>query len=347
MMNKNLPVIIIFSVVFTGCEKLLLGPGPENTPAGNFDVLWRTIDEKYGQFPVKNVNWDSLYNVYSKQITPSTSEHELWNISSQILAPLNDAHIALFNRDYTTVYTPWNIDFERSRGFDLGLIKNKFLSNSAVTGEGIITWGTIRNTSIGYIHLSTFGPAANGRNWVIDIDNVINEMSGSEGIILDVRNNGGGFLVNTLYVASAFISNELTYFYSRLKTGPGHNEFGEPVAKKVFPRDTGPLYSGDIVLLTNRFSSSGSEVLAQILKYVPASVQIGDTTTGVVGEVTHVAQLPNGWTLNYPCTLTTTPDGKCPEGIGIIPDIAIENTKADILAGNDRVLESAINHLLK
>lgn len=87
--------------------------------------------------------------------------------------------------------------------------------------------------------------------------------------------------------------------------------------------------------------------MAQILKNVPASVQIGDTTTGVFGEVTHVAQMPNGWTLNYPCTLTTTPDGKSPEGIGIIPDIALENTKADVLAGNDKVLEFAIKHLLK
>lgn len=346
-MNKNLPLILIVSLLFPGCEKMLLGPGPENTPAGNFDVLWKTIDEKYGQFPVRDVNWDSLYSVFSKQITQSTTEIELWNISSQLLAPLNDAHIALFNRGYTACYTSWNIDFERSKGFDLGLIKNKFLSNPAVTGEGIITWGTIMNTNIGYIHLLTFGPAANGRNWVYDIDNVLNELFSSDGIILDVRNNGGGFLVNAMYVASAFVDREITYFYSRLKTGPGHNEFGEPVAKKVFPRITGPLYSGKTVLLTNRFSSSGSEIVAQILKNVPACEQIGDTTTGVVGEVTHVAQLPNGWTLNYPCTLITTPDGKSPEGIGIIPEIAIENTKADVLAGNDKVLEYAIKHLLK
>jgi carboxyl-terminal processing protease len=334
------------SFLCSGCEKMLIGPGPENTPAGNFDVLWKTIDEKYGQFPVKDVNWDSLYIVYSKKISPSTTEDELWNISSQLLSHLNDAHVTLFNRTYTNWYTPWNIDFERKKGFDLGLIKNKFLNNPAVAGEGIITWSKIKNTTIGYIHLSTFGPAANGRNWVSDIDNVINELSASDGIILDVRNNGGGYLVNVLYVASAFIDHEITYFYSQLKTGPGHNDFCEPVAKKVFNRNTGPLYSGKIVLLTNRFSSSGSEVFAQILKNIPASEQIGDTTTGVVGEVTHVAQLPNGWTMNYPCTLTTTPDGKSPEGIGIFPDIVIENTKADVLAGNDRVLELAIKRLM-
>lgn len=346
-MNKNLLLIFLASFVFEGCERILLGPGPENTPQGNFDVLWKTLDEKYGQFSVKNVNWDSLYIFYNKQITSSTTENELWSIASQLLAPLNDAHITLFNRSYTDWYTPWSIDFERKKGFDLGLVRNKFLSNPAVTGEGIITWSKIKNTNVGYIHLSTFGPAANGRNWVSDIDNVINELSASDGIILDVRNNPGGFLVNALNVASAFIDHDITYFYSQLKTGPGHNDLSEPVAKKVLRRSTGPLYSGKIVLLTNRFSSSGSEVVAQILKNIPATEQIGDTTTGVVGEVTHVAQLPNGWTLNYPCTLTTTPDGISPEGIGIIPDIAIENTIADILAGNDRVMELAINRFMK
>lgn len=344
-MKHSLKIVLIVSFLFVGCEKMLLGPGPENTSAGNFDVLWKTIDEKYGGFPAKDVNWDSLYEVCSKQITSSTTESELWKISSDLLAPLNDAHITLYNRNYTAWYVPWNIDYERSKGFDLGLIKNKFLSSQSVSGEGIISWGMIKNTKIGYIHLSTFGPAANGKNWVYDIDNVLNELSSSDGIILDVRNNGGGFLVNVLYVASAFIDNEITYFNSQLKTGPGHNEFGGPVAKKVFPRSAGPLYSGKTVLLTNRFSSSGSEVMAQILKNVPACTQIGDTTTGVLGEVTHVAELPNGWTLNYPCTLTTTPDGNSPEGIGIIPDITIENTEADVLAGNDKVLEYAIKFL--
>ncbi len=40
-----------------------------------------------------------------------------------------------------------------------------------------------------------------------------------------------------------------------------------------------------------------------------------------------------------------TPDGKCPEGIGIIPDVIVQNTKADIDAGNDKVLQCAIRYL--
>jgi carboxyl-terminal processing protease len=58
-----------------------------------------------------------------------------------------------------------------------------------------------------------------------------------------------------------------------------------------------------------------------------------------------VAQLPNGWTLNYPCTLTTLADGSSPEGIGTIPEIYVDNTSTDIIEGNDKVLERAIDFL--
>jgi len=82
-----------------------------------------------------------------------------------------------------------------------------------------------------------------------------------------------------------------------------------------------------------------------MFKFLPYSKQIGDTTFGAFGDVLKIAQLPNGWTFRYPCRLTTTPDGKSPEGIGIIPDIIVENTKTDIDAGRDNVIQYAINYL--
>jgi carboxyl-terminal processing protease len=345
-MKKNSFLAILSFILICGCEKALLGPGTENnTPIGNFNALWKTLDEKYGQFTVKEVDWDSLYNYYRAQISPATTENELWDIFSKLLTPLNDAHITLFNRDYSSWYTPWNIDFERKKEFDAGLIKNKYLSDPKTAGEGVLTYGKIKNDNIGYIYISTFGPVSNGKNWVTDIDRVLEELSSSDGLIIDVRNNGGGFLVNVLYIASAFVDKKITYFFIRKKNGPGHNEFGEPVAKIVVPRFDEPLYKEKIILLTNRFSSSGSEATAQIFKNIPNAIQIGDTTTGALGEVTHVAQLPNGWTLNYPCTLTLTPDGNCLEGIGIPPVIHVENTREDIAAGIDKVLDRAISYL--
>lgn len=199
--------------------------------------------------------------------------------------------------------------------------------------------------NLGYIHISTFGPANSGREWIYDIHDVIRDFQSTDGIILDIRNNGGGFAKNDLYIASVFIDREIIYYYSQMKTGPGHNEFGERVPKTAYPVADSLRYNKKIALLTNRFSGSGSEVMALILKNLAYSTQIGDTTTGCFGEVTHVGQMPNGWTLNYPCTLTTLQDGSSPEGTGVIPDIYVDNTKTDINEGNDKVLCKAISYL--
>ena len=344
-MRIFLILIPLSLILFSGCEKMFLGQGPENTIQDNFDVFWKTIDEKYGLFPVKNVNWDSLYTIGRNQINSSSTEEELWNICGQLLTYFDDGHLTLFNKDYSKWLGSRQLNPDKANGFSIDLIMNKFLNAPQVTGEGIITYGRIRNTNLGYIYISTFSPANSGREWIYDIHDVIREFQNTDGIIIDVRNNPGGYAKNDQYISSVFIDREITYSYTSLKVGPGHYDFGSPVAKKVYPLTDTLRYNNKNVLLTNRFSGSGSEIVALIFKNLSYSTQIGDTTNGSFGEITHVALLPNGWTLNYPCTLTTLDDGSSPEGIGVIPEIYVDNTKTDISEGNDKVLEKAIDYL--
>jgi hypothetical protein len=343
---KKFLLILLISILMIGCEKMLLGPGFENTPADNFDVLWKTIDEKYGLFPVCPLNWDSLHTVYQSQINESTSENELWEICCQLLSHLNNGHVELANKSYNKGYCAETPPYERST-VSTDLIKSKYLTNSAVTGDGNIIYGQIKNSSLGYICIHSFFGAANGRDWIKDMDDVIKRLFYCNGIIIDVRNNGGGYIRNNLYAASFFIDEEIIYYYSRQKTGPGHYDFGDLIPKKVTPRDDTLKYLKKNVVLTNRYSASGAEAFTLILNNLSYSTQIGDTTIGALGEVSHVVQLPNGWTLYYPCTLTTLADGSSPENIGIIPTILINNSIEDVKAGRDRVIECAIDFLSK
>lgn len=344
---KYCPSLLLAAALFSaGCEEMLLGPAPENTAKANFDILWKTFDENYALFPVKPVNWDSLHAVYGSMINATTTESELWNLSTGLLSNLDDGHVKLINKEYSKGFNASHLFARKADDFSLDLVRNDFLASWKVVGAGLITYGRIRNRNIGYIHIASFtSNVGNGADWAYDIDGAVSELHDTDGMIIDVRNNGGGLVVTLQIIASAFIDHSILYFYQRAKTGPGHNDYGSPIPLVVSPRAGAPGYGKRIALLTNRFSASGSEHIAQIFKTLSTVTQIGDTTFGAFGDIINIAQLPNGWTFSYPCRLTTTPDGRCLEGIGIIPDVLVRNSGSDINAGIDRVMDYATAHL--
>ena len=352
-MIRDLIAILILSAWSLSCEKLLLGPAPENSPRDNFEVLWKTLDENYSLFSAKHINWDSLHTIYAATITPATTEPELWDVSSTLISNLNDGHVTLINRERTSYYNASELARSPADNFSFELVKNKYLSAFTKAGAGFITYGKIGTQaggkSIGYIYIASFASSGigNGIDWAYDIDKAVEELYSCDAIIIDVRNNGGGLRVTGDVIYSAFIDRDFLYFYQRLKTGPGHDQFGPPKAVTISRRPDVQRYTRKIALLTNRYSASGAEYMAEIFKNLPYSTQIGDSTFGAFGEITKTAQLPNGWIFWYPCTYTYTPGGKCLEGIGVAPDVYVRNTKADITAENDLVLDSAIVYLSK
>ena len=344
---KNIVTIILASVLIIGCEEKLLGPDAENTPQANFAILWKTFDEKYSLFTAKQINWDSLHAVYNEAVTPSTTDDQLWNVCTWLLSNLDDGHVVLINRDVSKIFSAGKVGQRRMDDFSLDLIKQKFLTACKVVGDGRVTYGRVNNSNIGYIHVSSFAAttSGNGFDWAYDIDSAVAELYDCDGMIVDLRNNGGGLRNTGDIIVSAFIDREITYLYQRLKTGPRHDDFGPIREISISPRPNTKTYTKKIALLTNRFSASGSECAAQVFKNLSYSTQIGDTTYGVFGEITSNVELPNGWVFWFPCTLTTTPDGVCHEGVGIIPDRLVENTARDIAAGRDNVLTYATNFL--
>jgi carboxyl-terminal processing protease len=346
-MRKKI-VFILLSIALTACEKMFIGNEPENTPVNNFNILWKTFDENYAMFGVRHINWDSLYSVYSSKISDQTSEAELWNISAGLLSNLDDGHVCLLGKGWNkSAQSSKIIQTRNADDFSLELVRTNFIQSSKTVGAGNITYGLIKNENTGYIHISNFRSAGtgNGYDWAYDIDKALSELAACNALIVDVRNNTGGLIVTESIISSAFTDHKIIFFYSRRKTGPAHDNFGELRPVSVEPRSGSRPFTKKIAFLTNRFTASGGEYMTQLFKNLPNSVQIGDTTLGAFGEITNTAELPNGWTFLYPCTLTTLPDGSCLEGVGIVPDILIENTKADIDAKRDNVLNYAINFL--
>jgi len=346
--KKNILLILLLVFLSFNCEDLLLGHEPENNPKENFNILWKTFDRNYALFTVKTINWDSLYAVYSSKISASTTNNELWDIMTGLLSNLNDGHTKLFNENYTKGFNSSAIAKRKADDFSLNLIRASKLDNPNVTGSGLITYGKIKNENIGYIHIASFALSGSYEvKWAYDIDKVVMELADCDAIIVDLRNNGGGLRAAEDIIVSAFIDRQITYFYQQTKIGPGHNDLSDYIPISVSPGEGAQRFTKKNVLLTNRFSASGAEWVTQVFKSLQYSTQIGDTTFGAFGDIISVAQLPNGWTYTYPCRLTTTPEGKCYEGKGIVPDYLVENSKADINAGKDNVINFAVEYLTK
>jgi carboxyl-terminal processing protease len=106
----------------------------------------------------------------------------------------------------------------------------------------------------------------------------------------------------------------------------------------IEPQET--LYSGKLILLTDRACSCACEDFVMPFKFAKRATLVGDTTAGTYSMTRHL-DLPNGMMLNISAVRHTFPDGSQFEGVGIKPDIGLENTAEDLRAGRDKVLAKA------
>jgi len=98
-------------------------------------------------------------------------------------------------------------------------------------------------------------------------------------------------------------------------------------------------------VLTDRFSVSGAEHIARRLLVNSTATHIGDTTAGALSNTGQRRFLPNGWQFQYPIQLVLNEQNQSLEGIGLIPEIPIENTPEDIEQGHDPTLQRALNYV--
>lgn len=137
----------------------------------------------------------------------------------------------------------------------------------------------------------------------------------AKGIVLDLRNNGGGLLDIAVAVASHFLDSGTV---ATTKDGKGNiTEY------KV---DTGALRTDlPMVVLVNEYTASASEIVAGALQDYGRATISGNTTYGK-GSATVAFGLIDGSALNVTIARWYTPDGRLIEGRGITPDIKLELT---------------------
>jgi len=186
--------------------------------------------------------------------------------------------------------------------------------------------------AIAYIQITYF--TARTHEELVAALNVTYE-NGAEGIIVDLRNNPGGYLHVVVDVADEFLDDGIVLY----QADGGGNITGE------WPASPGGLATElPIALLVNGGSASGSEVLAGALQDSERAPLIGTTTYGS-GSVKAFYELSDGSAIYLTTGRWLTPNGHLIEGVGIDPDFEVELTEEDMESGQDPQLEFAVEYI--
>lgn len=155
--------------------------------------------------------------------------------------------------------------------------------------------------------------------------------AGARGLVLDLRNNPGGFLSSTVTVTSYFLSDGLVTYEVNAK--------GQRKDHRV--RAGGPADKIPLVVLVNQFSASGSEVLVGALQDHRRATVVGMRTFGK-GSVNLSKRLSDGGGLYYTIARWYTPKGRLIEGLGLEPDAVVIQ---GVTSQGDLQLEKALELL--
>lgn len=177
--------------------------------------------------------------------------------------------------------------------------------------QNVTITSVIKNNyeGVGYIKISTFSNNTYTQ-FKAALESLENE--GINSLVIDVRNNGGGYLSPAVEIAELFITK-------------GKNIYGleSKKIKEMYKDKTNDKRDYKIVILTNSATASASEILTAALKESYGAIIVGTTTYGK-GTVQETGTLESGGMVKYTTAYWLTPDGNKINGIGIKPDFEID-----------------------
>lgn len=157
--------------------------------------------------------------------------------------------------------------------------------------------------------------------------------AGVKALLIDLRGNPGGFGGMAIPVASSLVSTE---------TNLGTIQFRDFANNLVAaPSLSVKPFTGKVILLTDEGSASTSEIFAAGLQEAKRALVVGESTVGAALGST-IESLPGGAIMQIPVAGFRTPKGIAIEGRGVQPDRRVLETRAALLAGQDPILDEAL-----
>ena len=318
-------------LILAGCEKQ---DHYSSDPRTNFEALWKIMDEHYCFFDYKQVDWNDVYQKYSTTVSDTMNQYVLFDFLGNMLAELKDGHTNLISSFDIARYWSWYEDYPSN--FNSELHKSYLGTNYLIAGG--IKYLRIDNDQIGYMYYESFSYGVGETN----LDYIFNYFKDCKGLIIDVRENGGGSLTYSDRIASRFLTEKIVVGYIKHKTGSGHNDFS-----KLYPIELSPSnhirWLRPVIVLTNRHSYSATNDFVNKMKLLPQVTIMGDRTGGGSG-LPFNSELPIGWIVRFSASPILDANKQDTEH-GIDPEIKVNLTPDDLLKGKDTLIEGAIQLL--
>lgn len=327
---KHALIILITLLTLTSCVDEKDYP---NTSQGNFEALWKVIDEHYCFFDYKQqvygLNWQYVYNKYNVRARGDISSYQLFEILTDMLSELRDGHVNLYTSFDNGRYWKWHEDFPTNFSDTL---QRRYLGTDYRIASNMQY--RILDDNIGYLYVGSFAYGIGEGS----LDEIIKHFAFCNGLIIDIRSNGGGSLTSAETLAARFCQEKTLIGYIQHKTGKGHNEFSEMEPQYIEPSSR-MRWHKPVAVLTNRCVFSAANDFVKTMKCFPLVTTIGDQTGGGSG-LPFTSTLPNGWTVRFSACPSYDKNRQQIE-FGIAPDYEVSQTDDDFHQGIDTLIEFA------
>lgn len=310
-----------------------------DNPTGNFEALWQILDERYCFFDYKQkeygLDWDNVYAKYKVRVNNNMTTVQLFEVLCDMLAELRDGHVNLSSSMDYGRYWKWQEAFPKNYSDSL---ERHYMGTDYMIASGLRY--RVLDDNIGYIRCSTFEtPIGEG-----NLDETLSYLFLCRGLIIDIRNNGGGDLTMAERLAGRFVQEKTLVGYMQHKTGTGHNDFS-PLEEFYLEPSSNVRWHKKVCVLTNRSVYSAANAFAVWMRCLPNVTLVGDHTGGGSGMPMNNS-LPNGWTVRFSaCPMYDA--NKQQTEFGIDPDIAVALTETMQSQDKDDIIETARQLLVK
>ena len=346
-------VVSLSALALLSCRKALITPDEVgNEPVRNFELFWNDVDKTYPFFTDDNLDWQAIYDKFRPMVNENTSTEKLFSIFSEMMKPLIDGHRSLTWGEYSWAAP---LKYRPSDRYRFPVIKNLYLQNVSVLTQPsesdpseldtVLITAKTKDNKYAYLGVRSYFTE---EPMALKVAQFLNSAGNVEGIIVDLRNNGGGNVYQMFEFMALFAKYDVPYANYQPRIGP--------LKDNLFPIDLlsepdfkieaigSPYANKKVVFITDRICFSAAEHSAMAAKQMGYPV-VGDTTGGALSLVVEKT-LPNGIQYVLVNSRITDINGKLWERIGVPPTIPIKATRQDFIS-DDPFMNRALIELGK